>query len=697
MADLEKILERLGISPEKRCQVIKKEQVVRNMEKIFLGRDLSNRLLYTLACIAPKNADLGLLADLVDARVIKHESMLKECLRYTEKKDVSMEEMTRFVKRNEVSSEDVRKFVAKMRSDRVAKKDMVSKARKAMPCADFRVVVEEINKVPDDVDGGDEKRPLEGGWLEEGEIKKLPKPSEIPQINEEIRQAHLRRTGGRVVTRFPPEPNGILHIGHAKAINLNFEYAKKFGGYTYLRYDDTNPKNEEAEYFDSIYEDVRWLGFEPYKVTASSDYFDKMTEFGFQLIRKGKAYVCHLSQDEICERRRQYVSDGTNDRSHLSQYRDRPVSENLRLFQEMVDGKWEEGKACLRFKMDTDTKNPLMLDLVGIRILDVVHPRKNVKYTVYPTYEFALCVSDSLEDVTHSFCTREFYTRQESYNWLLVQLEIYKPIQWEFSRLNISNTVLSKRKLLPLKKYGIELDDPRLFTIKGMRRRGFPPEAINQFCRSLGFTFAETTVDVKKLENFVRDNLNRTSRRIMCVKEPLKVTIMNSTPCSISIPDLPGSSVVRDVPFTPVIYIEKSDFMEKGDKDFLRLTPEQPVGLYMLYPIRVVKVTPDGIVAERWDGVPRKFIHWVSEDSVEVEMRMYSSLWTSFSPKDATYLEEMNKDSLKVFHGLCDKRISDARIEDRFQFQRIGYFCVDKDTTKENIVVNLTIPLKNIA
>ncbi|WEL39718.1 glutamyl-tRNA synthetase [Encephalitozoon hellem] len=695
MLNLEEVFEKLEISSEKRCQIMKKEQVVRNMERIFPGRNMSNRLLYTLACTAPRGADIELLAGLVDSGVIKHESMLKECLKHMEKRSFSAEDMVAFVKENEVGLEDIQKHVNKMRGEGLSKKDMISKARRIMPCADFKMVIEEINKVPEGTDGHVES--LEGGdWLEEGEIRKLPRPGETPQVSEEIRQAHLRRTGGRVVTRFPPEPNGILHIGHVKAINLNFEYAKKFGGYTYLRYDDTNPRNEEPEYFDSIYEDVLWLGFEPYKVTASSDYFDKMTEFGFQLIRKGKAYICHLSQEEICERRREFASNNMKDRSYLSQYRNRSVEENLRIFQEMIDGKWGEGKACLRFKMDTQTKNPLMLDLVGIRVLDAVHPTKKVKYLVYPTYEFALCVSDSLEDVTHSFCTREFFTRQESYNWLLEQLEIYKPIQWEFSRLNISNTVLSKRKLVPLVKYGIKLDDPRLFTIKGMRRRGFPPNAINQFCRSLGLTFSETTVDVKKLENFVRAELNKTARRVMCVKDPLKVTIVNAEPFSISIPDFPGSDVTRDVSFTPVIYIEKSDFMEKGGEDFLRLTPEQPVGLYMAYPIRVVKVTDDGILAERWDGVPKKFIHWVSSDAVKVEMRMYSPLWTSFSPKDSTYLEEMNKDSLEIFHGLCDRRIAGAKVEDKFQFQRIGYFCVDKDTTEESIVVNLTIPLKNI-
>lgn len=693
--DLAEIFDNLEISSEKRSQVMKKAQVVRNMERAFAGRAPS-RLLYVLACTASKSVDIEAVADLIDSGVIRHETMLKECLKHMERNGVPAEEIAGFVKENDVSADDVREAVARMSREGVMKKDMLGKVKRVMPCADFRIVVEEVGKVPDD-DGVDVRGVGAGeDWLDEGEIRKLPRPGESPQVSEEVRQTHLRRTGGRVVTRFPPEPNGILHIGHAKAINLSFEYARKFGGYTYLRYDDTNPKNEEAAYFDSIYEDVRWLGFEPYKVTASSDYFETMVGLGFRLIEKGKAYVCHLSKEEMCERRRLYTSEGSGDRSCLSPYRDRPASESMRVFQEMVDGKWAEGKACLRFRMDSETKNPLMLDLVGARVLDAVHPRKSVKYNVYPTYEFALCVSDSLEDVTHSFCTREFYTRQESYGWLLDQLEMYKPVQWEFSRLNISNTVLSKRKLLPLLKYGIELDDPRLFTIKGMRRRGFPASAINEFCRSLGLTFAEATVDVKRLESIVRSNLNKTSRRVMCVKDPLKVTIVNSKPCSVSIPDFPGSSVSRDVPFTPVVYIERSDFMADGEEDFQRLTCSQPVGLYMLYAIKVVDVTDDGIVAERWDGTPKKFVHWVSKDSVPVEMRMYSPLWTSFVPSDATYLEDMDKDSLRICHGLCDKRILGARAEDRFQFQRVGYFCVDKDSTEDRIVVNLTIPLKNI-
>lgn len=689
--ELDDVFESLGISEEKKRQVLGKPQIEQNLRRIFGGRSECSRLLYTLACSASKRVDIDAVAKLVDEGVIKHESMLKECLRRAER--TTEAELREFAEKNSVGREEILRCIAGLRESGVPKRGIMSRVKSAMPCADFRFVMEEINRMPDEETGREETgRGGEFDWLEEGEVKKLFRPGENPQISEEIRAAHLKRTGGRVVTRFPPEPNGYLHVGHAKAINLSFEYARKFGGYTYLRYDDTNPKNEAVEYFESILEDVRWLGFEPHRITASSDYFDKMTDFSFQLIRKGKAYVCHLSAEEISERRRRHSADPS---APLSPHRDRMVEENLRIFQEMLDGRWREGEACLRFRMDTETRNPLMFDLVGVRIVDVVHPMKNVKFPVYPTYEFALCVADSLEDVTHSFCSREFYTRQESYNWLIDQLEIYKPVQWEFSRLNVSNTILSKRKILPLVKHGILWDDPRLFTLKGMRRRGFPPAAINEFCRSVGLTFAESIVDVRILENFVRNNLNRTARRVMCVRDPLKVTVLNAGPGSVMIPDFPGSDAARPVPFTPVIYIERSDFMENGGGDFLRFTSSQPVGLYMLYAVRLVKMTEDGLVVERCEETPRKFIHWVSEDSVEIEMRMYSPLWTAFNPEESNYLEEMDKNSLEICMGRCDRRILGAEIEERLQFQRMGYFCVDKDTTQERIVVNLTIPLKN--
>jgi glutaminyl-tRNA synthetase len=699
MLDLDEILGRLNIPESKRAEIQKKPQLQKNLEQVFGPRDSSNKLLYTLACTATRNIDLDLFADLIDSGAIRHEGMLKGCYRYAERsKGAREDELRKFISENDVGAEHISAFIDGLRRKGVHKKEMLNAVRNAMPCADFKVVVEAVGRIEEKDEDRHVGTESKGDWLEEGEIRKLHRPGEGAQPSEEVRMAHLRRTRGRVVTRFPPEPNGDLHIGHAKAINLNFEYARKYGGYTYLRYDDTNPRNESKEYFDSILEDVRWLGFEPHKITASSDYFYKMIEFSIKLIRKGKAYVCHLDTDEIRRRRREYQDAEDGDCSILSPHRNRSVEENLKTFEEVLSGEWEEGKACLRFKMETESKNPLMLDLVGARVINARHPRSGIKYPIYPSYEFALCVSDSLEDVTHSFCTREFYTRQESYNWLLDQLEIYKPVQWEFSRLNVSNTVLSKRKLLQLAKYGIGLDDPRLYTIKGMRRRGFTPNAINAFCRSVGLTFSETTVDVRILENFVRDDLNRIARRVMCVRDPLRVTIMNAKPHRISVPDLPGSGTAREIGFTPTIFIERSDFMEEGDEDFLRLTPENPVGLCMLFPIRVVRVSGDGILAERCDDVvPKKHIHWVSEENVKVEMRMYSPLWDSFNPEEGDYLSEMSKNSLEICGGLCDTRILDAHVGERLQFQRIGYFCVDRDTTENRIVVNLTIPLKGAA
>ncbi|KAG0418005.1 putative glutamine--tRNA ligase, partial [Dictyocoela roeselum] len=314
---------------------------------------------------------------------------------------------------------------------------------------------------------------------EDGLLAMLHRPGENPQLNEKIRAEHLKRTNGKVVTRFPPEPNGFLHIGHAKALNLDFGYAEKYGGITYLRFDDTNPRNEKEEFYQKIIEDVEWLGFKPYKVTAASDYFDQLIDFAFVLIDKGLAYCCHQTKEEIQEYRKC---------NKPSPWRGRSIAMNRELFKEMIDGKWPEKSICLRLKMDFLSKNPLMHDLIAYRVIKQPHIRAKKVYNVYPSYDYTHCINDSLEDITHSFCSREFYSRRESYYWVVDSLEIYRPVQWEFSRLNISNTVLSKRKLTKLvdEKIVDGWDDPRLYTISGLRRRGVPPNAINRFARSGG-------------------------------------------------------------------------------------------------------------------------------------------------------------------------------------------------------------------
>ncbi|KAF9764319.1 putative glutamine--tRNA ligase [Nosema granulosis] len=703
MSDLIKILEKLNIEESKLDEINKKPQLKNNLEIVFSKFEPDNKLFYVLACTASKKIDLLFVGDLISKNFIQNEGELKGIYKYLEKnKNVSKEETIQYIKDNRKTDKEIIEIINSLIAERKSKKDILFELKNILPLADFKFVMAELNNkkyLGEFVEGSDKKK---RDWLDEGEIAKLHRPGENPQINEEIRKHHLERTGGRVVTRFPPEPNGILHIGHAKAINLNFSYAEKHGGYTYLRFDDTNPKNEEDFYFESILEDVKWLGFTPYKVTASSNYFEKMIEFAVKLINKDKAYICELSVEEIKGRRREFskaLEDCEKGREEeialiLSPFRNRPKEENLKIFKEMVAKKHKEGTYTLRFKMNLDSKNPLMFDLVGMRIIDEEHVKTGSKYNLYPSYEFALCVSDSLEDVTHSFCTREFFTRQESYNWLLDELEIYKPVQWEFSRLNISNTVLSKRKLVPLSKFGINLDDPRLYTIRGMRRRGIPAEAINNFVRNIGITYADTVIDMKLFESFIREELNRTARRIMCVINPLRIFIRNAKPKTISAPDLLHDSKVREIDFTKEIFIENSDFSYEGGEDFFRFTPNQTVGLYLVGAIKFIEMKDGIITADLVDETPKKYIHWVSSDSKKVELRIYSDLFRSFNPNAVDYLSDLNIDSLVVKEGFCDKRIEGCKPEDKFQFQRLGYFCVDKDSSSEKIILNKTIALK---
>lgn len=703
MVDLVKVLEKLKIEESKIEELYKKPQLWLNLEVIYDKFEPENNLFYVLGCTAPKKIDLLFVGDLISENHIQNEGELKGVYKYLEKKKgASKEETIKYIADNKKTDREIIEIIDRLIEEQKSKKDILFELKNILPLADFKFIMSELNArhKGENLEKANKKKK---DWLDEGEISKLHKPGENPQINEEIMKEHLKRTGGKVVTRFPPEPNGILHIGHAKAINLDFGYAEKYGGYTYLRFDDTNPRNEEDLYFDSILEDVKWLGFIPYKVTASSDYFEKMIEFARKLINKDKAYICELSVKEVRSRRKKFSEElefsksGDEERLSLilSPFRNRSKEENMRIFNEMVEKKHKEGSYTLRFKMNFDSKNPLMYDLVGMRIIDEHHVKTGSKYNLYPSYEFALCVSDSLEDVTHSFCTREFFTRQESYNWLLDELEIYKPVQWEFSRLNISNTVLSKRKIVPLEKFGIKLDDPRLYTIRGMRRRGIPPAAINNFVKSLGITYAETIIDMKIFDSYIREELNKTARRIMCVMDPLRVIIRNAEPRTIFAPDLPTKdSPLREIEFTKEIFIEKSDFSEVGGEDFLRFTPDQPVGLYLVGAIKFVEIKDGVIIADLTEETPKKFIHWVSSDSKKVEVRIYSDLFKSYNPDASNYLSDINLESLLIKEAFCDKRIEGCKAEDKFQFQRLGYFCVDFDSTSDKIIFNKTIALK---
>ncbi|CAK9821612.1 Probable glutamine--tRNA ligase [Anthophora retusa] len=516
-------------------------------------------------------------------------------------------------------------------------------------------------------------------------------------------QEHLKVTGGKVITRFPPEPNGILHIGHAKAININFGYAAAHDGMCYLRYDDTNPEKEEEKFFIGIREMVEWLGYKPAKITHSSDYFQQLYEWAIVLIKKGLAYVCHQSSKEI---------KGFN--PPPSPWRDRPVSESLQLFNDMKDGLLEEGDATLRMKVTLEEGKQ---DPVAYRIKYNSHHRTGDQWCIYPTYDFTHCLCDSIENITHSLCTKEFQSRRSSYYWLCNALDIYCPVQWEYGRLNMNYTVVSKRKIGKLIEEGIvsDWDDPRLFTLTALRRRGFPPEAINNFCAQMGVTGAQTVVDPSVLEACVRDVLNVTASRHMAVLEPLKITISNfphENPVRLTVPNFPNEpdKGQHDITFDEVIYIERSDFKEKAEKDFRRLTPNQSVGLkYVGIVLKVEKVERDScgditnlIVTHESisdSNKPKAFIHWVS-NPVLASVRLYERLFKHKNPEDPNevpngFLSDVNPVSKKEIVGYVDSSLAkSAKPFDKFQFERIGFFSVDPDTRPGKLVFNKTLTLK---
>ncbi|XP_067024139.1 glutamine--tRNA ligase-like [Acropora muricata] len=512
---------------------------------------------------------------------------------------------------------------------------------------------------------------------------------------------HLERTGGRVQTRFPPEPNGILHIGHAKAINFNFGYARVNNGVCYLRYDDTNPEKEEEKFFTGILDMVKWLGFEPWKITHASDNFGKLYDFAVDLIKRGHAYVCHQEYEEI---------KGFN--PPPSPWRDRPIEESLRLFEDMKKGKIDEGKATLRMKTTLEDGK---MDPVAYRIKFTPHHRSGDEWCIYPTYDFTHCLCDSIEDISHSLCTKEFQSRRSSYYWLCNVLDIYCPVQWEYGRLNLSYTVVSKRKIGKLISEGIvrDWDDPRLFTLTALRRRGFPPEAINKFCSKVGVTMAQTVTDPLLLEACVRDELNVTAPRVMAVLEPLKVTIQNfNKQIKLNVPNFPQdpSKGSHEVSFGKTLYIEQTDFKEVAEKSFRRLTPNQSVGLkYAGVVITLAKIVKDssGKVTELLVNCestetapkPKAFIHWVSSP-LTCEVRLYDRLFKHKNPEDPSevpggFITDCNKDSLTLISSaLVEQTVKGAAVYDKFQFERIGFFSVDPDTSKQKLVFNRTISLK---
>ncbi|TPX64295.1 hypothetical protein SpCBS45565_g05991 [Spizellomyces sp. 'palustris'] len=559
-------------------------------------------------------------------------------------------------------------------------------------------------------------------FIFEGELARLHKPGENSQIKPELMKEHLARTGGKVVTRFPPEPNGFLHIGHAKAINVNFGYAAAYKGITYLRYDDTNPEAEEEIYFTSILDTVRWLGFEPSAITYSSDHFQRLYELAVELIRRDKGYVCHCTGEQI------YADRGgdTKGPRRACIHRNRPIEESLAEFQKMKDGKYQEGEAILRMKMDLENPNPQFWDLVAYRVLKAPHHRTGDQWCIYPTYDFTHCLCDSFEDITHSLCTTEFTLSRESYYWLVDALEIYKPVQWEYGRLNLAYTVMSKRKLKKLveDKLVSGWDDPRLYTMAAIRRRGFTAEAINAFVRDLGVTTANTVIHPERLENIVRDHLNDVAPRLMLILEPLKITLTNLPEGyeeEVTVPNKPRDDSMgsHTVPFTRTVYIDRSDFKEQDDPNFYRLAPGKTVGLLNVrHPITATEVVKDGSgnvieVKARYENgpevskKPKTYIHWVAESAkhqspVKVEVRLYSNLFIHENPqseKDVPggWLSDLNPNSLVTIpEAFSEVGINTFKVEDKFQAVRTGYFCVDlnSDVNNGKFVLNRTVTLK---
>jgi len=523
---------------------------------------------------------------------------------------------------------------------------------------------------------------------------------------------------GRVHTRFPPEPNGFLHIGHAKSICLNFGIAEEYNGLCNLRFDDTNPVKEGNQYVRSIIEDVKWLGFDwENRLFYGSDYFNQMYEYAVKLVKSGKAYVDDQTVEEISKGRGTLLKSGIN-----SPYRDRSVEENVDLLLKMKAGEFNDGEKVLRAKIDMSHPNMNMRDPVMYRILHTPHHRTGDKWCIYPMYDWAHGLEDSIEGITHSICTLEFENHRPLYDWFLKELDIYKPQQIEFARLNLTYTIMSKRMLLDLvqEKHVSGWDDPRMPTIRGMRRRGYSPTAIRNFCKRIGVAKVNSNIPIEFLEHYIRDDLNKTAPRFMGVLRPLKIVIENFQEGKTDEMDVINNpedldAGTRKVPFSKIIYIEQDDFMENPLKKFYRLAPGREVRLSNAYLITCNEVIKENEKvtelictidpATRGGNVPnnrrvKSTLHWVSAiHALDAEVHLYDKLFTVENPtsqKEGDFKNYLNPDSLKILKSCkVEPAIHNLKAFDRFQFLRKGYFCIDPDTTDENLIINQTVGLRD--
>jgi glutaminyl-tRNA synthetase len=537
----------------------------------------------------------------------------------------------------------------------------------------------------------------------------------LEEIVEEDLQSGKYKT---ILTRFPPEPNGYLHIGHAKSICLNFGLAEKYGGKTNLRFDDTNPTKEETEYVDSIIEDVQWLGFSPEKIVYASDYFGQLYQFAVRLIEKGLAYVDDSTSEEIAAQKSTPTEPGV-----ASIYRNRTIAENLQLFAEMRAGKYTDGEKVLRAKVDMASPNMHMRDPIMYRIKHAHHHRTGNDWCIYPMYDFAHGQSDSIENITHSICTLEFVTHRQLYDWFIEKLEIFPSRQYEFARLNLTYTVMSKRKLLQLVEQGYvqSWDDPRMPTISGLRRRGYTPASIRDFAERIGVQKRDNLIDVSLLEFCLREDLNKNARRKMVVFEPLKVVITNYPKDRVEMlstedyPEGGKKTGSRQLPFSRELYIEQEDFMENAPKKFFRLSPGKMVRLKSAYIIQCDEVIkdnegkitelhcsylPDSRSGEDNSGLKvQGTLHWVSQAEAQpVELRLYDRLFKTENPamEEGDFKDYINPDSLQIItKAYAEPSLAKAQPGEHYQFLRKGYFCLDKESTAQKPVFNRTVNLKD--
>ena len=674
------------------------ESINAHIDQIKLERYLypSNTILYELkAKFTVVDAKLSLkiineeISKLLGGKneIEKEEEKLRGELEVLKKKQKEMKKT--FPEEDKKKMDEIKGKLKKISDEVKAKIDAAKKSEK-----------KEESK-PEDDDKVDEKDKLSS--LMARDMKSALNPPHLLK-------KHLDFTGGKVITRFPPEPNGYLHIGHAKAMRFSFTSASAVGGHTYLRLDDTNPEKETKEFIDSIEENVQWLGYKPWKITYASNYFQDLYDIAIKLIKEGKAYVCNQSKAEMSEYRNQ---------KRDSPYRNRTVEENLKLFEMMKQGRFEEKECCLRMKIDMKHNNPCMRDPVAYRIKYVPHPHLGNKWCIYPTYDFTHCLNDSLENITHSLCTLEFEIRRDSYYWLLEAADMYRPFVWEYSRLNLTRNVLSKRKLTQLvTTHTVNgWDDPRMLTINGLRRRGYTNDAINAFIDSVGVTRRgnENIISIKVLENAIKNDLDKKAQRTMAVIDPIKVVLSNvkenTVYDSYLFPKLKEQGGVRKVTLSKVIYIDRVDFRETDDKNFFGLTPKQEVGLKYAGSIKVDEVKKDakGKVIElvcTYSGESKKLkgrIHWISEvDGVRSEVRLYDYIFKSDDPTHADDensshdpMDDLNPKSLIVkLESLVHKDIcKETKAFDHYQFERLGYFATDPDTKEGRYIFNLTVDL----